>query len=85
MKSKQTTEKPEAAKTNAESVRSSDLLGELSAEAKLMRAAARFAIAFDENRSWGAEFKRLDYTLAAWRDLAMAAVEFATVNSPNND
>lgn len=64
-------------------VLSTDLLGELGAEAKLMRAASRFAIAFDENKSWGDQFKRLDYTLNAWKELAMAAVEFAAVHSPN--
>jgi len=44
-------------------------------EIALMKAAQRFAACF-QDRVWD-EFKRLDATIDAWRELAKAALEYA--------
>jgi hypothetical protein len=73
--------KTETLKNLVKPIESTDLLADLDAEAKLMRAAQKFSLAFDENRVWGDPIKRLDYTLSTWRDLAMAAVAFSNSHS----
>lgn len=47
------------------------------AEARLMKAAQRFGLAFAEDRAWGDGEKHLAYTLQSWRELALAALAFA--------
>lgn len=79
MKTKTTPTEPSA-------VGSTVLLADLDAEARLMRSAQKFGIAFDENRRWGEDVKRLEFTLGAWRELALAALEYAkTVAHSAND
>ncbi len=51
----------------------------------LMRAAQRFAIAFDQDRRWTDEVKRLEFTLNVWRELALAAMEFSESQKPDKN
>jgi len=53
----------------------------LASQEKLMKAAQKFAFAFDNNRKWPDENSRLSYTLAVWRELAFAAMEFSKTAS----
>lgn len=77
--------KPESVSAEpAKQVRSSTLLTELAAQEKLMKAAQRFAVAFDQNRRWSDDMDRLTYTLQAWKELAIAAVEFSEWGSANH-
>lgn len=46
------------------------------AQEALMRCAHKFGLAFDEGRQF-ADGQRLEYTLATWRNLALAAVQYA--------
>jgi hypothetical protein len=48
----------------------------LSAEAALMRAAQSFACAFG-NRTWESSAKHIEYTVFAWKGLALAAIAYA--------
>lgn len=71
---------------DSKGVGGSALLADLEAEAKLMRAAQRFGMAFNENRHWGDDTKRLDFTLTVWRELALASLEYAkSVRQSAND
>lgn len=46
-------------------------------EAALMKAAQRFSIAMDGDRQFKSNEDRLDFMLATWRALALAALEYA--------
>lgn len=57
----------------------------LDSQENLMKAAQRFALAFDQNRKWADDIGRLDYMIATWRELAVWAVRFTKHNFAKHD
>lgn len=51
-------------KTNLET----NLKVDLDVQDNLMKAAQKFAIAFDQDRRFSDDFSRLNYTLSSWRE-----------------